>query len=206
MNPQLLALLLAIGHTPVLGPSPIEATLKVRDVSFCWARRYSNIPERLPAAAITMRVELTVEYRNPGPRPVIVPKGHESLAYIGEASTHLTKARQAVSIFNSKILSKVSDVSEENFDAVFAIVPPGGQLPLALTDSVAVTVFNPSQSGGKDWRGSRMFLSLEETQQPVSSRVSDVLEKRGQFWTGRLRTSIVEVIVPQSPAVRGDCR
>ncbi len=204
--PLKLISLLAIGHSPAVKPAPIEATLTVRGASFCWARPHSNLPERSPAAAIKLRLDLVVSYRNPGAVAVVVPRQHEQIPFVGNSPEQLTKARQAINLFTPKGMRTLANTSDGEFDSSFAVISPGGEMSPMLAEAVELTVYNPSAPGSKDWRGGPLFVSLEQTQQPVTPRVAAAANAHGSFWTGKLRTSTVEITIPSSPGVSGECR
>ena len=203
---EIFSLLVGIVHTPILKPAPVEARLMVRGASFCWARPHGNNPERLPAAAIRLRLDLLVSYRNSGQLPLVVPRTHESAAYIGISPSQLYKAGHVINVFAGLGMRTLSNTRDDEFDKRFTVIAPGAEMSPMLAEEVELTVYNPSTPAGKDWRGSPLFVSLEETQQPASPRVVESASTHGSFWTGKVRTTTVEVRIPDSPLISGDCR
>src|ERR1019366_3623514 len=81
----LLSLSLCSGHAASLpeaptipGPSVVAA---IGSADYCYARVRGIVPERMPPSYLVLELHIKVAYRNPGPRPLLMPTEHERAVY-----------------------------------------------------------------------------------------------------------------------------
>jgi hypothetical protein len=181
------------------------------DVNFCFARVRGLDPTRLPPAYLVLRLNVTVSYRNPGTRPLILPLERERTIYTALKPGSMNVFKEGMGLFDP-ILKPMNDLpADVSPDSpvnpkndVFAVIPAGGEMTPPLLEEITLPV---SRKGlfkkYPDLRGHRVYLKLRFVHRELSAALEASLSDRwssfGVPWTGTLTTNTILIDVPASP-------
>jgi hypothetical protein len=196
----------AVRDLVVASPSAIAASA---DVSYCLARVRGLEPERLPPAYLVLRLRVTVSYRNPGTRPLILPLERERTIYTALKPGAMSVFKEGIGLFDPVLkpmkelpddVSPDSPIDPKN--NVFAVIPAGGEM--TLLEEITLPV---SRQGlfrkYPDLRGHRAYIKLRfmhrELTAALQANLSDRWSRFGVPWTGTLTTNTILVDVPAAP-------
>jgi hypothetical protein len=204
--------------TPVRPPTPTpSAVVTVADAQYCYERVRRLEVDRLPPSYLVLDLKLKVTYRNPGPRPLIIPVEHERAVYTA-LKPGVMNIFKEVDPFDSsmKMMKELPPkVDPHNPFAtsndVFALVPANGQLVASMAEEIAIPVNHKTLiRRDPDLRGRKLYLRLSLLHQELSPELEADLSDRwtpiGVPWTGELLTNVVTIDVPQTPPPAGTCR
>ena len=202
-------------HLPSRGQtvSPPEATVKVLEANYCFARFHGLAPERLPVPPLVLQLKVQVSYHDAGTRPLILPLDHELTVYTALKPGLMKRLPGSNGIFAPKLALMdhlPPDVNPKNpvrpSNDVFTIVPAGGEINSPLVEEITVPIYRKSLRQNVDLRGRRLYIKLQLDHQPLSPQLeaamSDSWSSFGVPWTGRLRTSTLLLDVPGSPSAK----
>ena len=203
------ALLFLTGISAFATSNPI-ATAKVLQANYCFAEIHGILPERLPIPPLVLRVRVQVAYHDSGPRPLILPLGHELTVWMSQTPGVMKILHQPGNINDGSVKPMAylpADVSPENpmepKNDVFAVIPAGGDLISPWEEELTVQIYNQSIRKRVDLRGHRIYLKLQLDHQPMAqnleAQLSDRWNKFGVPWTGVLRTNTLTFDVPSAP-------
>ena len=186
------------------------ATAKIVQANYCFSEIHGILPERLPIPPLVLRVHFQVAYHDSGPRPLILPLGHELTVWMSQTPGVMKILHQPGNINDGSVKPMAhlpADVNpdnpiEPNNDA-FAVIPAGGDLISPWEEEVTVQVYNQSVRKQVDLRGHRIYLKLQLDHQPIAqsleAQLSDRWNRFGVPWTGVLRTNTLIFDVPADP-------
>jgi hypothetical protein len=192
----------------IANPSAIAADA---GVSYCFARVRGLDPGRQPPAYLVLRLHVTVSYRNPGTRPLILPLERERTIYTALKPGSMSVFKEGIGLFDPTFkpmedlpadVSPDSPVTPKN--DVFAVIPAGGEMTPPLLEEITLPV---SREGlfkkYPDLRGHRVYLKLRfvhrELSAALEASLSDRWSRFGVPWTGTLTTNTILIDVPAAP-------
>jgi hypothetical protein len=197
-----------VRSSAIPSPSAIAANA---DVSYCFARVRGLDPGRQPPAYLVLRLRVTVSYRNPGTRPVILPLERERIIYTALKPGAMSVFKEGLGLFDrtlNPMKDLPADVSPQNpndpKNDAFAVVPAGGEMTPPLLEEITLPV---SRQGlfrhYPDLRGHRVYIKLRfvhrELTAALQADLSDRWSRFGVPWTGTLTTNTILVDVPAAP-------
>lgn len=192
----------------IVSPSAIAADAHV---GYCFARVRGLDPARQPQAYLVLRLNVTVSYRNAGPRPLILPLERERVVYTALKPGAMNVFKEGIGLFNPIIkpmkelpdhVSPDSPVNPKN--DVFTVIPAGGEMTPPLSEEIILPV---SRKGVfkryPDLRGQRVYVKLRfvhrELAPALEAHLSDQWSRFGVPWSGTLTTNTILVDVPAAP-------
>lgn len=191
-------------------PAPSAAAV-ITAADYCFARVRGLDPGRLPPAYLVLRLAVRISYRNPGPRPLILPLERERTIYTSLKPGATMKVFHPIFSLlepSPAVMKDLpADVNPDNpiepKNDVFGIIPARGELTPPLEDIVLPVNRQALFRHDPDLRGHRVFLRLKFKQRELSAALMASLSDRwtrfGVPWTGLLMTNTVAIDVPQSP-------
>jgi hypothetical protein len=193
-----------------------EAAVAVASTNYCFARPHPILEERLPPSSLVMRLNVQVAYRNPGPRPLILPLEHDRVVYTALAPGVMKKLGGSTSLYESgvKAMKELPDAvsADSPLDPpndVFGIIPPSSERKLAALEEITVPVYIKYGRAKTDLRGRRIYVRLQldhqELEPGFEAALSDRWTRFGVPWTGMLRTNTLVIDVPAAPPATGLC-
>jgi len=191
--------------------APPEATVKVLEANYCFAKFHGISPERLPTPPMVLRLKLQVSYANTGTRPLILPLDHALTVYTAQKPGLMKILPQPAGLLDPALKTMEhlpANVNPKNpvdpMNDVFGIVPAGGEMKAPLIEELSVFVYKKSIRQKIDLRGRQLYLKLQLDHQPLSPQLeaamSDNWSRYGVPWTGRLRTNTLLFNVPATPS------
>ena len=109
--------------------SPTASAI-VTEANYCFARVRGLDPGRQPQAYLVLKLHVRVSYRNPGPRPLIVPLERERTVYTSLKPGPMNVLHQPVSLFDQayRVMKDLpSEVSVESpvnpANDIFNVIP-----------------------------------------------------------------------------------
>jgi hypothetical protein len=197
-----------VRNSGIASPSAIAASA---DVGYCFARVRGLDPERLPQAYLVLRLRVTVSYRNPGTRPMILPLEHERTVYTALKPGAMSVFKEGIGLFDPtyKEMKELPDgVSPDSpidpKNDFFAVIPAGGELTPPLMEEITLPVSRKGMFRHyPDLRGHRVYVKLRfvhrELSAALQASLSDRWSRFGVPWTGTLTTNTILVDVPAAP-------
>ncbi|MEQ1886139.1 MAG: hypothetical protein ABL967_13830 [Bryobacteraceae bacterium] len=224
MRPLLTSSLLGLFVCPAMfafqqgGPAAAATIVSSR---YCLGTPSANLPmirrngklepiEPYPPDAVTLRLQVSVAYRNGGSMPWILPVANQAVVSVGLAADSLAEVPQPFLNAASAAADRLPDGSEDMPNkALFPTIGPAESLnfnnPL---ESIFVRVYTPSIRSDRDLRGKKIYLQMELLSSRWSPRLLARLAKKwknyGNLWTDTVRTQLLEVEVPRVPEA-ADC-
>jgi hypothetical protein len=120
-----------LGSQPrTAGVKPVLEALVLKEY-YCLGQPGGNgVPERLPPDAITLRLRVRLSYRNPSPRPIILPllKGLTALVLSPASRDNLQSRPQLIVPYFGRMTPDDLDFEggEPTLKHHFEVIPPGG--------------------------------------------------------------------------------
>jgi hypothetical protein len=195
---------------------PPEATVKVLEANYCFAKFHGLEPERLPVPPLILQLKVQVLYHDGGPRPLILPLDHDVTVYTALKPGLMKILPKGASLTASKLklmdhlppdVSPQSPVNPPN--DVFTIIPAGGDMNPPLVEELTVPIYKKSMRQQIDLRGRKLYLKLQLDHQPMSAQLEAAMSDRwtryGVPWTGRLRTATLLLDIPASLPAAKEC-
>jgi hypothetical protein len=197
------------------GPSVVA---KIDSADYCFARVRGIVPERMPPSYLVLELHVQVAYRNPGPRPLIMPEEHERAVYTAlkpgvmnifkELPDFMQPSMKTMKQLPEKVDPK--DPFSTN-NGVFTLIPSAGATISTMTEEVIIPVNHKTLiRRDPDLRGHKLYLRMSLLHQELSPELQADLSDRwtniGVPWTGELMTNVMTIDVPRVPAASGACR
>lgn len=196
---------------------PPNAVATVATAGYCFARVRGLDPGRLPPSYLVLKVGITVSYRNPGTKGLIIPLERKRAVYTSFNPAEMKALKEGPNLFEPTLkvmldlppeVSPDSPISPKN--DVFAVIPAGGEMVPPLLEEVTIPVTPKGLfKQSSDLRRHRVYIELRFLHRDMSavlgSDLSDRWSRFGVPWTGILTTNKVTVDVPASPEASGPC-
>jgi hypothetical protein len=217
----LLSLSLCAGHAASLpeaptipGPSVVAA---IGSADYCYARVRGIVPERMPPSYLVLELHIKVAYRNPGPRPLLMPTEHERAVYSAIKPGVMNLFREMPDFLQPSMktmkelpatVSPKDPFSTNN--GVFTLIPAGGQIVSPMVEDIVIPVNHKSLiRRDPDIRGKHLYIRMsllhQEMTPELEADLSDRWSRIGVPWTGELMTNVMTIDVPQQPVGAGPC-
>jgi hypothetical protein len=197
------------------------ATATILNSRYCLGTPSPNVPmvrrngrlepiELFPPDAITLRLQLSVGYRNTGTVPWILPVASQAVVLAGTDPAALAEVPQPILTQGPAPSEKLPDGSEEMPSrSLFPAIPPGESLSVTNPlETVLLHIFRPSIKSEPDLRGKKIYVRLEFFSSRWTPRLLSRLAKKwknyGTLWTESVRTEPIEINVPRTPEI-ADC-
>jgi len=194
-------------NAPVAGP---VALVSDAVVNYCFARVRGLDAERQPQSYIDMRLDVTLSYRNPGNRPLILPTDRETHIFYALSPGQMTEYEEGLGLFEPTLkamkhlpteVSPASPLDPPN--GLFTVIPAGGALP-TLVEEISVPVNRPGFfHKNPDLRGRRVYVELRFEHRPLDPGLqTDLSDRWGRFgvpWSGTVTTNTIQIDVPAAP-------
>jgi hypothetical protein len=157
------------------------------------------------ANVITLRLHLQLYYKNLGSNALILP-----ISEFPRLILNLTPpdaGHRSAPAVNFRIRPEAGDLTNaptSMFNGLFHVIAPGEEW--ASTEYVYFPVYDPGPRSRVDRRGRRLYVQLEldHSWLPVKgqeARILDWAHGVGYLWTGKVRTSPIEIEIPASPPI-----
>jgi len=170
-------------------------------------RKPSNWFENDGAQTITLRLHVSLYYKNNGPRSLILPIAEDSKLVVSETRLDDGRDKQPAIVFHPPhARGDLTNVPISMFDRFFQVIGPGEETVRPINkEYVFFAIYEPEAKRHQvDLRGRKVFVQLELDRFGVPSDQKARLRSwggNGLIWTGRLRTEQIEVEIPQSPQI-----
>jgi hypothetical protein len=196
-----------VRNPQIASPSAIAASA---DVSYCLARVRGIDPERQPPAYLVLRLRVTVSYRNPGARPLILPLEHEKTIYTALKPGEMSVFKEGLGLFDPtlKVMTDLpADVSPDSpispRNDVFGVIPAAGEMTARVEEITLPVNRKGLFRNYPDLRGHRVYIKLRYVHRELSAalqaNLSDRWSRFGVPWSGTLTTNTILVDVPSAP-------
>jgi len=194
---------------PVI-PGPVAVATN-GDVSYCFARLRRLDPERQGQAYLVLQLRLTIAYRNPASRPLILPLESKRTVFTALQPGSMKQFKEGLGLFEPslKVMKHLpDDVSPDNpidpKNDVFTVIPAGGEMSPPLSEEVTLPVNRKGEIRQyPDLRGRRVYIKLQYEHRDIEpvlmGQLSDRWSQFGVPWTGTLTTNTILVDVPAAP-------
>jgi len=200
--------------SPIPGPSVVA---KIDSADYCFARVRGIEAERMPPAYLVLNLHIKLAYRNPGPRPLIMPAEHERAVYTA-LKPGVMNIFKELPDFGTPSMKKMKELPEtvdpkdpfSTSNGVFELIPANGYMIDPMMEELVVPVNHKTLiRHDPDLRGHRLYIRMSLLHQEISPELqadlSDRWTKIGVPWTGELMTNVLTLDVPRVPVASGPC-
>ena len=196
-----------VRSAPVAAP---RAVVTQAVASYCFARVRGLDSERQPKSFLELHLELTLAYRNPNARPLIVPLERVRSVFYALKPGQMVEYKEGLGLLEPSVkamkdlpagVNPSNPVDPKN--DVFTVIPAGGEMG-PLMDNVTLPVNRPGFFRKyPDLRGRKIYVELHlayrELDAALLADLSDRWARFGVPWSGTLTTNTIEVDVPSAP-------
>jgi len=197
------------------GPSVVA---KIDSAEYCFARVRGIVPERMPPSYLVLDLHIKLAYRNPGPRPLIMPTEHERAVFTALKPGIMNPFKELPG-FGEPTMKPMKQLPERvdpkdpfsTANGVFELIPAAGVVIDPMTEELVVPVNHKTLiRHDPDLRGHRLYIRMSLLHQEISPELQADLSDRwtriGVPWTGELMTNVMTIDVPRVPPAAGACR
>jgi hypothetical protein len=209
---------MAFQQSDAAGP---VATATILNSRYCLGTPSPNLPmvrrngrlepiELYPPDSITLRLQMSVAYRNPASTPWIFPVASQTVVLMGTALDSLLEAPQPFLTPSPAASDTLPDRNEDApARALFPALAPRELMNVANPlESIFLHIYTPSIRTEPDLRGKKIYVRLELLSSRWTPRLLARLAKKwksyGNLWTDSVRTEPIEIEIPRTPEI-SDC-
>jgi len=200
----------AWGGAPAKDPNLIVKAVLTNE-KFCLGQPgYVMVPERQPAGAITLRLNVRLFYQNVSSKPIILPYGPNVSRLIihrrdgAQLKRSITPGLPALPLLDATAM----DTTYPQF-LQFQIVKSGQVAAVPINQYAVLRVHDPSAgSNESEFLGQSISIQLELDHDRFPKRQVQELTNKwrhiGQLWAGKTITEPLQLDLPASPEI-SDC-
>jgi len=183
--------------------SPPVATMTIESAKYCLgATGLGYIYKRpVPTDAVMLMLKVLVKYRNPGSVPILLVPRYQTDQFTGLSPGHLEGPR-------GQSHTESLDVAPARINGhptlqvpIEEVIRPGEASRFATPGEVVQIVYSPRRPQ-VDLRGRKLWFQLEMHHYRITPRLGQELTQEKPttpWWTGTVRTNILDVDIPASP-------
>ena len=181
------------------------ATMTIESAKYCLgATGLGWIDKRhpVPADAVMLMLKVLVKYRNQGSVPILLVPRYRTDQFIGLSPDHLEGPR-------GRSHTESLDIAPARIDGlptlqvpIVEVIRPGEASRFANPEQVVQIVYSPRKRK-IDLRGQKLWFQLEMHHYQIAPRLGRELTQEKPttpWWTGTVRTNILDVDIPASPS------
>jgi len=192
------------GAEPVATLSPPVATMTIESAKYCFGSTglvFIDKRHPVPTDAVMLLLKVLVSYRNPGSVPILLVPRYQTDKFTGLSPGDLAGPRgQSHTEFLDLVPARINGRPTVQVP-IEEVILPGESSRFATPEQVVQIVYSP-QKRKIDLRGQKLWFQLEMHHYQITPRLGQELTQEKPttpWWTGTLRTNILDIDIPSSP-------